>query len=323
MSVSLFLVFALSLLAVGLLINGIYQIWSSNWGNSASLLKRRLAVMTGEISIDNRSFVKSRLLSDIPIFDELFKSSRLLLMLDAFLKQANSTTKVGGILTVIFVLFFTSLALMLYFRQSILLSLLFGFIPIFVFFMILERKRKKRIEKVESQLPDTLDLMARAMQAGHAFSSALLIVGTEGSDPIRGEFQITFDEINFGIPIVTALHNLTERVASRDMRFFVVAVLIQLETGGNLTEVMKSLATLIRERQRIVGNVRVLTAEGRLSAWILSLLPFGIGAFLSIINHEFISKLWTDPMGILMLQVSLALMGVGIWWMRRMVKFKI
>jgi tight adherence protein B len=120
------------------------------------------------------------------------------------------------------------------------------------------------------------------MQAGHAFSSALLIVGVEGTQPIRGEFQTTFDEINFGIPTETALHHLTLRVASNDLRFFVVAVLIQLETGGNLTEILKSLATLIRDRQRIAGTVRVLTAEGRLSAWILGLLPFVIAAVLSV-----------------------------------------
>jgi tight adherence protein B len=102
-----------------------------------------------------------------------------------------------------------------------------------------------------------------------------------------------------------------------------VAVLIQLETGGNLTEILKSLAALIRDRQRIAGSVRVLTAEGRLSAWILGLLPFVIGMVLSIINPEFISKLWTEPMGIRMLQVSLGLMVFGIWWMWRMVRIRI
>jgi tight adherence protein B len=176
---------------------------------------------------------------------------------------------------------------------------------------------------MEAQLPDTLDLMARAMQAGHAFSSALLIVGSDGTQPIRGEFQSTFDEINFGISTAMALQHLTLRVASSDLRFFVVAVLIQLETGGNLTDILKSLAALIRDRQRIAGSVRVLSAEGRLSAWILGLLPFCIAALLSIINPEFISVLWTDPMGVMMLQVSLGLMLVGVWWMWRMVRVEI
>jgi tight adherence protein B len=161
------------------------------------------------------------------------------------------------------------------------------------------------------------------MQAGHAFSSALLIVGSEGSPPIRNEFQTTFDEINFGIATETALHHLTQRVASSDLRFFVVAVLIQLETGGNLTDILKSLAALIRDRQRIAGTVRVLTAEGRLSAWILGLLPFVLAAILSVVNHEFISKLWTEPLGIRMLQISLTLMVLGVWWMWRMVRVEI
>jgi tight adherence protein B len=112
-------------------------------------------------------------------------------------------------------------------------------------------------------------------------------------------------------------------VASSDLRFFVVAVLIQLETGGNLSEILKSLSALIRDRQRIAGSVRVLTAEGRLSAWILGLLPFVIALLLTVINPEFISKLWTDPLGILMLQVSLGLMAIGVWWMWHMVRIRI
>jgi tight adherence protein B len=112
-------------------------------------------------------------------------------------------------------------------------------------------------------------------------------------------------------------------VASSDLRFFVVAVLIHLETGGNLTEIFKSLTALIRERQRIAGSIRVLTAEGRLSAWILGLLPFIIAALLNAINPEFISMLWTEPMGIRMLQGSLGLMLVGVWWMWRMVRIRI
>jgi tight adherence protein B len=176
---------------------------------------------------------------------------------------------------------------------------------------------------IESQLPDTLDLMSRAMQAGHAFSSALLIVGSDGTQPIKGEFQTTFDEINFGIPTNTALLHLTQRVASRDLRFFVVAVLIQLETGGNLTEILKSLAELIRDRQRIAGNVRVLSAEGRLSAWMLGLLPIVIAVLLSIINPEFIEVLWTDAMGIFMMQISVGLMVIGALWMWNMVRIRI
>jgi tight adherence protein B len=208
-------------------------------------------------------------------------------------------------------------------QSSLNLRMVIVFLPELMVGLYLVRKRNQRVVKIQEQLPDTLDLIARAMQAGHAFSSALLIVGTEGPSPIRDEFQKTFDEINFGIPTPLALHHLEQRVASSDVRFFVVAVLIQLETGGNLTEILKSLSGLIRERQRIAGTVRILSAEGRLSAWILGLLPFGIAAMLSVINPEFISKLWTDPLGIRMLEVSLSLMAVGVWWMWHMVRVKV
>jgi tight adherence protein B len=187
----------------------------------------------------------------------------------------------------------------------------------------LRRRKHQRLARIDQQLPDALDLMARALQAGHALSGALLIAAKESKQPIASELQTVFDEVNFGISVQVALPHLAERIASDNVRYFVVAALIQSETGGNLAEILKSTAFLIRERQKISGMVRVLSAEGRLSALILSALPFAIAGLLSWVNPGFMSKLWTDPLGLKLLYGSLFLALVGIVWMRRLVSVRV
>ena len=187
----------------------------------------------------------------------------------------------------------------------------------------LRRRKHQRLVCIDQQLPDALDLMARALQAGHALSGALLIAAKESKQPIASELQAVFDEVNFGISVQVALPHLAERIASDNVRYFVVAALIQSETGGNLAEILKSTAFLIRERQKISGMVRVLSAEGRLSALILSALPFAIAGLLSWVNPGFMAKLWTDPLGLKLLYGSLFLALVGIVWMRRLVSVRV
>ena len=306
-----------------LLVIGIDRIWQNYWSKNTSDIQRRLRVISGDMTAENRLQVKTRLLSEVEFINDALAKIPYTDKLDVFITQAGLQFSVGVFLARLLVLTLLSLLLLVYLQGNSIGVVLLSLLPSLLWLLYLQHKRGLRVSQIEAQLPDTLDLMARAMQAGHAFSSALLIVGSEGPPPIRHEFQTTFDEINFGISTDIALHHLTHRVASSDLRFFVVAVLIQLETGGNLTEILKSLAALIRDRQRIAGTVRVLTAEGRLSAWILGLLPFGLAGILSVVNPDFISKLWTDPLGIRMLQVSLSLMAIGVWWMWRMVRVEI
>ncbi len=313
----------LILIAVGLFAIGIFRIWSDYWGANAATIQARLRVITGDLHLDSRTLMKTRMLSRVRWIEVLLQKIPRIDAVDIFLTQAGIKMNVSAFITRCAMLVFIPMAFSASLGFSSIFQLIYSVTPVAIWFAYLQHKRRQRVLRIEAQLPDTLDLMARAMQAGHAFSSALLIVGSEGAPHIRTEFQTTFDEINFGISTETALHHLTQRVASRDLRFFVVAALIQLETGGNLTEILKSLAGLIRDRQRIAGSVRVLSAEGRLSAWILGGLPFAIAAVLGIVNPEFISKLWTEPLGIRMLQISLTLMGFGIWWMWRMVRVRI
>ncbi len=302
---------------------GLTHVWNVYWGNKSSTIKRRLRSISGEIGIDSQSLLKTRYLSQWNWLQALLNRIPHVHSLDAFLTQAGMAMSIAQYAFCQLVLGAVSIGLILWMGWGVAVAMVLSPLPTVLWLMYLQYKRQARVVHIESQLPDTLDLMSRAMQAGHAFSSALLIVGSDGTQPIKGEFQTTFDEINFGIPTNTALLHLTQRVASRDLRFFVVAVLIQLETGGNLTEILKSLAELIRDRQRIAGNVRVLSAEGRLSAWILGLLPIVIAVLLSIINPEFIEVLWTDAMGIFMLQISVGLIVIGALWMWNMVRIRI
>ena len=189
--------------------------------------------------------------------------------------------------------------------------------------LIVLGRRRQRLARLHAQLPDAVDLMARAMRAGHALPAALQMVGEEAAEPLAGEFRIAHEEINLGLGLDEALRNLAARVPSDDLRFLVIAVLLQRETGGNLAEVLSRIATLVRSRFRLLGKVRVLAAEGKLSAWILALMPLVVGAALNLLNPAFMRPLWTDPLGVTLLQGCLGLVALGIVWMRHVVQIRV
>ncbi|MDP3426567.1 MAG: type II secretion system F family protein, partial [Humidesulfovibrio sp.] len=173
------------------------------------------------------------------------------------------------------------------------------------------------------QLPDALDLIARALKAGNTFAGGMRMVADEFADPIGPEFAITLDEINYGMDTEKALHNLMERVDSLDLKFFVVSVNIQRETGGNLSEIIGNTAALIRERFKIHGRIRILSAEGRISAIVLLAMPFAAAAVLYVIKPDYMEQLVTEPLGQLMVKSALASMTVGYFIIRRLVNFKV
>jgi tight adherence protein B len=192
-----------------------------------------------------------------------------------------------------------------------------------VFFFRLWFKRQQRLQAIEKQLPDTVDLIARALRAGHAFAPTLQMVSDELQDPISSEFRQVSEEIGFGIPVDQALMGLARRLPLEDIRFFVIAVTLQRETGGNLAEILDSIGHLIRERFKLMGQVRVLTAEGRMSGWALSLMPFATAGMLFVVNDEFMSTLWEDPLGVQLLTIAGVMMMLGIFWMWRLVKIRV
>jgi tight adherence protein B len=195
-----------------------------------------------------------------------------------------------------------------------------GFAVPFVFLSV---KRKRRLLYFEEHFPEALDLIARALKAGHAFVTGLKMVADEMEEPIGPEFRKTFDEQNFGLPLKDALENLTLRIPSLDVRFFTTAVLIQRETGGNLSEILENLAHVVRERFKILRQVRVHTAHGRFTGYVLLALPAFLGVALSFINPEHMNLLFREQIGHMLLGVALTLQVIGYFWIRQVVKIEV
>jgi tight adherence protein B len=161
------------------------------------------------------------------------------------------------------------------------------------------------------------------LRSGHAFSSALQMVGEEMAEPVAGEFSVVHDEVNFGVSLQQALTNLSVRVPLTDLRYFIVAVLIQRDSGGNLTEVLGNLSRLIRERLKLLSKVRILSSEGRLSAWILGVMPFALAGVMYLVNPEFMTPLWNDPIGISIIKYMLILMAFGVVILRKIIRIHV
>ena len=180
-------------------------------------------------------------------------------------------------------------------------------------------RRTKRFDQFEEQFPEAIELLARALRAGHAFPTGMMMVADEMPEPIGPEFKLLYDRQNFGMPLPEALRGLADRVPLLDARFFVTAVLTQRETGGNLSEVLDNLATVIRDRFKVKRQVRVVTAHGRITGWILSAIPPVLAGLLFIISPEHMSPLISDPLGKQMVGVALFLQVLGTLIIRRLV----
>jgi len=188
---------------------------------------------------------------------------------------------------------------------------------------VLRQRRNQRMRRFEEQFPDALDLLSRAIRAGHAFTTAMGMVASEGPDPIGPEFRKTYDEQNFGLPLKEALNNLAFRVPLLDVRFFVTAVLIQRDTGGNLSEILDNLAYVVRERFKVLRQVRVHTAHGRFTGYVLVALPAGLAIVLGLINPEHMGLLFTERLGHVMLTVAVVLQIIGYIWIKKVVKIEV
>jgi len=190
-------------------------------------------------------------------------------------------------------------------------------------FLVLRMKRTRRLRGFEEQFPEALDLISRALKAGHAFATGLKMVADEMPEPVGPEFRKTFDEQNFGLPLKDALENLTLRIPLLDVRFFSTAVLIQRETGGNLSEILDNLAHVVRERFKILRQVRVYTAHGRLTGYVLLALPAFLSIALMFINPEHMNLLFRERMGQMMLMGAIVMQTFGFMWIKKIVKIEV
>lgn len=190
-------------------------------------------------------------------------------------------------------------------------------------FLVLKVKRSRRLRTFEEQFPEALDMIARALKAGHAFATGLKMAAEELPDPVGPEFRKTFDEQNFGLPLKDSLDNLARRIPLLDVRFFATAVLIQRETGGNLSEILENLGHVVRERFKILRQVRVYTAHGRFTGYVLLALPAFLGIALSFINPDHMNMLFRERMGQLMLLGALVMQTIGFLWIKQVIKIEV
>ena len=205
----------------------------------------------------------------------------------------------------------------------ILLMIAAGLIAASLPFVHVWWKRKKRFAAFLEHFPDALDLMSRALTAGHAFSESLQMVSSEMPEPIAGEFRKTYEEQNLGLSLKLALENLTQRIPLLDLRMCVTAVLIQRETGGNLAELLEKVAYTIRERFRIMGDLKTLTTSSRMSAWLLCGLPIFVAIAVTVLNPEYMSVLWKDPRGHWLIATALFMQVTGMLIVRKILNIKI
>jgi tight adherence protein B len=190
-------------------------------------------------------------------------------------------------------------------------------------FAWLLHKRSQRLKRFEEQFPEALDLLSRAIRAGHALQTALGMAAEELPDPVGPEFKKTFDQQNFGLPLRDALNEMAARIGILDVRFFVTAVLIQRDTGGNLSEILENLAHVVRERFKIRRQVRVHTAHGRFTGYVLLALPATLAIALSFINPEHMQLLFRERMGQMMLMGAVVMQTVGFIWIRHVIKIEV
>lgn len=302
-------------------IEGAYMAWNGSHGPEAARIARRLRAMNAK-GDEQASMIRQRRLAKSDRVHALLEKTRFAPSLDGWLHQSGLAWTVGYLLGMMALLTVTGLVLAAWFGTGWIGTLALagaGLLPL----LVVRRARAKRLRKFESQLPDALDMIGRALRAGHAFPSALKMVGDEMGSPLGEEFKSAFDEVNFGIGMQEALTSLAQRVPVTDLRFFVIAVVIQRETGGNLTELLSNISTIMRDRIKLFQHVRVLAAEGKASAWVLSLLPFGAAVAIQLTNPEFLAVLYTDPAGQKMIGGALLLMGLGALAMRRIINIKV
>lgn len=272
---------------------------------------------------DSLNILRRNELSEVPWFNRMLMGIGRLRNLDLVLKQADIQYPLG------FFILFALLVASIAFWVGRLLSgdiwsgLIIGGVAGAIPFMYIFRKRTQRMNRFQAQLPDSLEMMGRALKAGHAFSGALKMVADEFDDPMGLELSKVVSEINFGISLPEALKNLTDRVDCPDLRYFVTSVLVQRETGGNLTEILDKIAHLIRERVKLHGKIRVLAAEGKFSAYILIGLPFFIAGAVYIMSPEYLRPLFTDPMGKKLVAVAIVMMLLGIFIIRKLTQIKV
>jgi tight adherence protein B len=292
----------------------------------ARLIRERLANVQKAPERDpdaELALLRDEQLSKIPAFDTLLRRSARVSAIQEALTQAGMKYRAGNFLLLCLVCgVLCGLFATLYTRNPAVgwAALVLGaFLP----YSIVAYRRQKRFEKFEELFPEAIDTVARAVRAGHAFTTALEMISNEVAEPLASEFRKLYEEQKFGLPVREALMNLTQRIPLVDVKFFVTAVMLQRETGGNLAEILDNLSYVIRERFKIQRQVKVHTAQGRLTMALLMAMPPAVVAILAVFSPEFVHPLFYDPLGHILLVLSIALQTIGYFVIRRVIKIQV
>jgi len=299
----------------------------------ARLLRERLSNAqnaAGQPSSEELALVRDETLSEIPALDNLLRRSERVSNLQDLLEQANLKIRAGNILLLCGL---TAIAMgtVGYFlagpplpaNQTLLFTLLGTVVGGVMPYSYATHRRNKRFHKFEEIFPEAIDTLARAVRAGHAFTTALELIAAEVAEPVASEFRKLYEEQKFGLPVRDALVNFTTRVPLVDVKFFVTAVMLQRETGGNLAEILDNLSYVIRERFKILRQVRVYTAQGRLTMMLLMGLPPIIVALMLVTSPGYIRPLFNDPIGHALIVAGVVLQTVGYFVIRKLIRIQV
>jgi tight adherence protein B len=315
-----FLIPFFAFLAVILVMLLVYGVWARSGKKSK---QQRLETIHNTVHQGGQTVSSLKAEQNSAFENWLRRSSGIYRRFENLVERADSPISAGRLMSIMLALFALSVVIGLLRHTSPLLLLILAAAiactPLFWLFRKAGRKRKALDEK----LPETLDYITRALRAGQSLTAAIGMVGKEFPEPIGHEFKTVFDEISFGIPFKDAIGHLAERVGSKDLNFFVISIIIQHETGGNLTELLDGLARTMRERVKLRGKINTLSAEGRASAWVLGGLPFALAGILSLINPGYISLLFTTPPGHTLLLVAGGLLAIGVFVISRIITIKV
>src|SRR5215213_10111351 len=266
---------------------------------------------------------RRELLSEIPSVNQMLVRVQSAMRLKRVLDQADLHITVTRLLMLAAMAGLLAALAVSMLTISLLLMAAAGLAAAAVPFLHVFYKRKQRLNAFLELLPDTLELMSRALQAGHAFTESLHMVATEMPEPIATEFRKTYEEQNLGLSLKLALENLVHRMPLLDLRMCITAILIQRETGGNLSELLEKVAYTIRERFRILEDLKTLTLSSRWSAWLLCALPIGLAVYMSLMNPQYMEVMWRDPRGHRMLAAAAIMQVLGMLMVQKIMKIKI
>ena len=317
----------IALVVFGVVTVGVFVVMSllDQRSARARVLRDRLTTIQkpAEQATPDLALLRDEVLSRIPAFDTFLRRSERVSALQKLLAQGNVNVRAGNFLMLCGVsALVLGVAAFIAGGQFVFawVGVLIGF---FVPYAYASHMRSKRFAKFEEKFPEAIDTLARAVRAGHAFTTALEMIGNEVSEPVAGEFRQLYEEQKFGLPVRDALLNLADRVPLVDVKFFITAVMLQRETGGNLAEILDNLSYVIRERFKILRQVRVHTAQGRLTMVLLMALPPTIVVIMLMINRGFIEPLFADPLGHALIVGGITLQTIGYFVIRRIIRIQV